>query len=241
MMIDLNCDVGEGVGNEASLMPYISSCNIACGAHAGDVATIDRVIQIAEAHEVKIGAHPSFPDRANFGRKMMKISAHELKASIVEQLKLLQERLRGRKMHHVKMHGALYNVSVTDQGIAEVVVEAVQEVAAGTTLYVPDQSIVATLAKEAGLTVCYEVFADRNYLDDLRLVPRSQPNAVLHDQEVVGAHVLRMIQEQKVQTLTGNLLPIKAETCCVHGDNEAAIDLVKCLYQLLKQNGIAIA
>ncbi|SFU72522.1 UPF0271 protein [Pustulibacterium marinum] len=241
--LDLNCDVGEGVNNEASLMPYISSCNISCGAHAGDVATIDSVLQLAVENQVKIGAHPSYPDRANFGRVVMDISPNALKESLLAQLTLFQERLAkipNATLHHVKAHGALYNASAKNTTIAETIVNVVQKACPDVSLYVPFGSVIATIAKEAGIRISYEIFADRNYQDDLQLVPRSQENAIITHTEDVANHVAKMVLEGNVQTLSGKLIPIQADTCCVHGDNEAAIAIVKELHQLLIQKGIEI-
>ncbi len=242
-IIDINCDVGEGVNNEALLMPYISSCNIACGSHAGDVATIDQVIALAQQYEVNIGAHPSFPDRKNFGRQIMNISLEALGQSLIQQIELLQERLRllGGHLHHIKVHGALYNLSVVDKAIAKVIVKAVKKIAPEVILYVPYNSIIEQVAKEEALLIKYEVFADRNYNDDLRLVSRSNKNAVISDLAKVVKHISTMVLDQQVLTISNKLMPIKAETCCVHGDNEAAINIVKQIHRSLTQNGITIA
>lgn len=242
--LDLNSDVGEGVGNEALLMPYITSCNIACGAHAGDVATMDTVLQLAVDHQVKIGAHPSYPDRANFGRIAMDITPEALEQSLLAQLQLFQERLAllpGATLHHIKAHGALYNVSATDGTVAQLIVKVVQQTAPNAVLYVPYGSVIANIATAAGLTIQYEIFADRNYQDDLQLVSRSESNAVLTNTKEVASHVAQMVLEGKVQTVSGKLVPIQADTCCVHGDNEAAIAIVKELHHLLTQKGIQIA
>lgn len=241
--LDMNADVGEGMDNEALLMPYLTSCNIACGAHAGDVATMDTVLQLAVANQVKIGAHPSYPDKANFGRIAMDITPEALQQSLLAQLQLFQERLEQlpkAQLHHIKAHGALYNVSATDKEVAQILVDVVQQMAPKAILYVPYGSVTADVATAAGLTIQYEIFADRNYQDDLQLVPRSESNAVLTDTKEVAAHVARMVLEGKVQTVSGKLVPIQADTCCVHGDNEAAIVIVKELQQLLTQKGIHI-
>ncbi len=242
-IIDINCDVGEGVNNEALLMPYISSCNIACGSHAGDVATIDRVITLAQEYQVNIGAHPSFPDRENFGRQIMNISLEALEESLIQQIELLKERLhlQGGHLHHIKAHGALYNLSVVDKAIAKVIVNAVKKTAPKVMLYVPCNSIIEQVAKEEALFIKYEVFADRNYNDDLRLVSRSEKNAVISDLSQVVTHILTMVLDQQVNTISDKLMPIKAETCCVHGDNKAAIEIVKQIHRSLTQKGIVIA
>lgn len=240
--ININCDVGEGINNEALLMPYISSCNIACGAHAGDVETIDRVIQLAQEHQVKIGAHPSFPDRENFGREVMDISLSALEQSLVDQIQLLQERISkaGAELTHVKAHGALYNLSVKDQAIARVIVDAVKKVVPAAILYVPYPSEIEKIALENQLCIRYEGFADRNYNGDLSLVSRKQNNAILTDKEAVIQHISEMILHQQVKTVNGTFVPIKVDTLCVHGDNTEAIELVQYIYESLAQKGISI-
>ena len=239
--IDLNCDVGEGIDNEEELMPYISSCNIACGAHAGSVETIDKVISIAQQHRVKIGAHPSFPDRKNFGRKAMDISSDALAVSLIQQIRRVQERLGKESLHHIKAHGALYNASVVDHDIAAVIVQAVKKTALSAVLYVPYHSVIEKLALQHHLTIKYEGFADRNYRDDLRLVPRTQNNAVVTDKEEIINHLLRMVVDRQVKTISGKLISIRAETYCVHGDHEAALEIVRHIHQKMSQKGVAIA
>ncbi len=241
--VDLNCDVGEGVNNEAQLMPYISSCNVACGAHAGDVETIDNTLKIALTHRVNIGAHPSFPDRKNFGRKALDISSAELSVSLIDQIKLMQKRilLLGGRLNHIKAHGALYNVSAVDQNTAAVVVSAVKATAPDAILYVPYHSVIERVALAHQLTVKREAFADRNYQDDLTLVARTQENAVITDKDEAVNHILEMIAYQRVKTVNDTLLPIQAETFCVHGDNKKAIELVKHIHRSLLEKGISIA
>lgn len=235
-MIDLNCDLGEGLDNEHLLMPLISSCNIACGGHAGSVETIDNVIQLAKKHHVKIGAHPSFPDKENFGRKVMDISDDELQQSLEDQLQLFKERasLLNAEVHHVKPHGALYNLIAIDQEKAEIVVKAIQSVFNRTRIYVPYNSVIEKVAQENGLEIVYEAFADRNYNNDLTLVSRSFPYAVITDKEKVVAHVKSMALQSEVKTVQDAIKPIKAQTFCVHGDNRKALDILEYLHQNLE-------
>lgn len=228
-MIDFNCDVGEGLNNEHLLMPYISSCNISCGAHAGSVEIIDRVIRLAKEHDVKIGAHPSFEDQKNFGRVVLDISNEELCESLKKQLLLFKERaaLQNAKIHHIKPHGALYNLIAVNRAKAEVVVKVIKHVFNAATLYVPDNSVVAEVAKENGLRVLYEAFADRNYNDNLTLVSRKEAHATMTDPDEIIEHVSRMAKDQKVKTLSGKILSINADTFCIHGDNENVIEILK--------------
>lgn len=234
-MIDLNCDVGEGLNNEHLIMPFISSCNISCGAHAGSQETIDKVIQLAIQNKVKIGAHPSFPDRENFGRKVLDISNGELQQSIENQLSLFKERaeLQNATIHHVKPHGALYNLVAVNREKAEVIVKAVQAVFDEVKLYVPYNSAIEKVAEESGVEIVYEAFADRNYNDDLTLVSRSLPYALLTDKIKILQHVQRMSELSKVKTVQANEQMIKAETFCVHGDNKNAIEILEYLNEQL--------
>jgi len=233
MKIDINSDMGEGLNNEHLLMPYITSCNIACGEHAGSVEIMDKVIALALAHEVKIGAHPSFPDRENFGRKIMVITDIELRKSLSDQLKLFRERadLQNIPVHHVKPHGALYNLVALDEEKAAMVVEVVQQVFERAKIYVPFGSKIEKVALAKGMEIVYEAFADRNYHDDLTLVPRTLQNALITDADQVLAHVKRIIERSKVKTIEGNEREIKAQTFCVHGDNPNASNILKALHQ----------
>ncbi|SEC22534.1 UPF0271 protein [Tenacibaculum sp. MAR_2009_124] len=242
MNIDINCDVGEGVGNEAQLLPFISSCNIACGGHAGDEKTIDKVLKLAKLYNVKVGAHPSFPDRENFGRKVMDISLSELKKSLEVQVMVLKERTEYYKksLHHVKAHGALYNLTATDKKMAELVVDVVLKCSPDSFLYVPYQSEISEIAKQKGLQLRVEAFADRNYNEDLTLVARSNVQALIHRKEEVFSHLLSMIEKNKVRTITGKELPIKADTFCIHGDSKNADVLVKYLFDEFKKLNIKI-
>ena len=228
-MIDLNCDLGEGLNNEHLLMPLISSCNIASGGHAGSVEIMDYVIRLAVENNVKIGAHPSFEDRENFGRVVLDISNEELFRSLVRQMQLFKECAKRQdcEVHHVKPHGALYNLIAVNREKAKVVLSAVQEVFEDIKLYVPYNSEVEKLALEKGIEIVYEAFADRNYNDDLTLVSRKEPNAILTNPNAIITHVSRMANDSKVKTVTGKELEMKAETFCIHGDNENVIAILK--------------
>lgn len=242
--IDINCDLGEGVGNEAKLMPYISSCNIACGAHAGSVDIIDDVITLAHKHNVKIGAHPSYPDRENFGRKKIDMPLDELQLTLIDQINLLKqhcEALTNKPINHIKAHGALYNSSAVEEDIAKTVVKAILQTAPHAKLFVPPHSVIEKEALKSNINICYEVFADRNYRDDLTLVPRSEHHAVITNKKDVVDHILNMVLNQHVKTVSGKNMQIKADTCCVHGDNQQAVEIVEFLHQELTAKGITIA
>ena len=241
-IIDINADVGEGLNNEAILMPYLSSCNIACGGHAGDENTMMEVVKLAKVNKVKIGAHPSFPDKENFGRQIMKISCADLYTSLKHQVRSLMKVLRTEHtmLHHIKPHGALYNLAAVDQKTAEVIIEVVKSIAFPIYLYVPYGSVIANLAQKENIKITYEAFADRNYKADLTLVSRSQNNAVITDPIEVFEHVKNMIFRQKVKTINGVEVEIKADTFCVHGDNPEAIKLLQNLTEKLQRSKVII-
>ncbi|MDO5972029.1 5-oxoprolinase subunit PxpA [Flavivirga aquimarina] len=240
--IDINVDVGEGVGNESQLIPLISSCNIACGGHAGDTNTMQNVVRLAKEHRVKIGAHPSFPDKENFGRMSVDMSCAALFKSIKDQIDNLTDILREEHstLHHVKPHGALYNLAAVDEKVAHVIIEVMKTMIVPIKLYVPFKSVIETLAKSQNIPIIYEAFADRNYNDDLTLVSRKNKLASIHNEDHLFEHVFNMISKQQVKTITGKNMDIKAQTFCIHGDNPNAINLVKNLRVRLKNHGIEI-
>ncbi|MDJ0644750.1 MAG: 5-oxoprolinase subunit PxpA [Flavobacteriaceae bacterium] len=240
--IDINCDLGEGLNNEGELMPYISSCSIACGGHAGSKRTIKKVIDLALKHHVKIGAHPSFPDKANFGRIRLEMPLNQLQQSIEEQIQLVIRLCEEKNttLHHIKPHGALYNLAAIDSFHAEIVINAVKNVAPQAFLYVPYNSILQHLAEKAGIKIKIEAFADRNYNTDLTLVSRKSENAVITDKEKLVRHLLKMTLEKKVKTINGVEVRMEAETFCFHGDNPKAIELLKYASKELQKKGIKI-
>jgi UPF0271 protein len=239
--IDINADVGEGLNNEAQLMPFLSSCSIACGGHAGDESTMTSVVEFAKKHKVKIGAHPSFPDKVNFGRLKMNISSDDLLVSLKAQIDSLLKVLETENcnLHHIKPHGALYNLANTDKTCAEVIIDLMKHFE-GTKLYAPYGSLIAKMAEEANITVVFEAFADRNYNDDLTLVSRSKPNALIEDAEQMSAHVLNMILNHHVTTINGIEKNIQADTICIHGDQPQAAQHLQILTAHLTKKGINI-
>ncbi|MFH6770103.1 5-oxoprolinase subunit PxpA [Gaetbulibacter aquiaggeris] len=240
--IDINVDVGEGIGNESILMPIISSCNIACGGHAGDTETMRKVVKLAAANNVKIGAHPSFPDKANFGRKPMDISCAALYTSIKAQIDDLMIILKeeNTRLNHVKPHGALYNMAAIDHKKAFVIIEVMKNFILPVKLFVPFNSVIEKMAIENNIPIRYEAFADRNYNEDGSLVSRNENNALIHESEQMFNHVYRMISSQKVKTIIGSEIKILADTFCIHGDNPKAIDLIQDLIKRLLEKGIQI-
>lgn len=241
-VVDINADVGEGLHNEALLMPYLSSCNIACGGHAGDVDTMQNVVKLAETYNVKIGAHPSFPDRENFGRLEMNMPSSELFESLASQVNRLLKVLEtyNLKLNHIKPHGALYNLAVKDNNVSEVILKVVKRLPYSVKLYAPYQSVISKLAIEQNIEVVFEAFADRNYNDDLSLVSRQKSNAIICEKSEAFEHVFQMISNQKVKTINRVEVPIKAATFCVHGDTKNAVEILKYLHVNLKQKGIQI-
>ncbi|WP_147676673.1 5-oxoprolinase subunit PxpA [Algibacter pacificus] len=241
--VDINVDVGEGIGNEALLLPYISSCNIACGGHAGNVDTMRTVVRLAKIHQVKIGAHPSFPDKENFGRTVLDISCVALFESIKHQIKdligVLEQEHAG--LHHVKLHGALYNLAATDRKTANVVIEVLKCLMLRVKLYVPYGSVLADLALQNQIKVTYEAFADRNYNNDLTLVSRQEKQALIHESDAVFNHVFRMISKQKVKTIQGAEIDILASTFCLHGDHPNVVNLIQGLKEKLELHNIQIS
>ena len=234
-MIDINCDLGEGLHNEHIIMPLISSCNISCGAHAGSIEIIDKVIDLAVKHKVKIGAHPSFPDRQNFGRKVLDISNSDLQKSLEDQLTIFKDRalLQNATIHHVKPHGALYNLIAVNREKALVVITAIQHVFEAIKLYVPYHSRIEEVAIQSGLEIVYEAFADRRYNEDLSLVSRTFSNALIEDKHEVLKQVQKISDKQLVTTVNFHEKKIKASTFCVHGDTKNAIELLQYLHKHL--------
>jgi 5-oxoprolinase (ATP-hydrolysing) subunit A len=247
MIIDINCDLGEitgtgKTGNDDSIMQYITSANIACGFHAGDPVTIMRAIQSAISHGVTIGAHPGYPDKEGFGRKSMILTNDELRASVIYQvgaIKSMAESAGGR-LSHVKPHGALYNSAAADFEMAIVIARAIKEIDSSLTLMGLSGSQLIRAAEEIGLVSASEVFGDRAYNDDGSLVSRDLPGAVLHETKEVIDRVVKMIEEGKVETISGKTIPIKAETICIHGDNEMALEFVRTLSSVLRERGIML-
>jgi UPF0271 protein len=242
IFIDINCDVGEGFENEAELFPYISSCNIACGAHAGSVKIIDKTIALAIEHNVKVGAHPSYPDKEDFGRKVMAISDEKLAESIENQIDLILDRLskKKQKLHHIKPHGALYNELAKNEKLAIIFVSILKKYDSTYFLYVPYNSVIAEVAIKNNIKIKYEAFLDRNYNDDLSLVSRVHEKALIKDEYEAFSHVLRMVKVEKIRTISGLEKKIKAATFCLHGDSVNAVHLLKKVSNLLKKEQIFV-
>lgn len=242
LTIDINCDMGEGIGNDDAIMPFISSANIACGYHAGDEDIMRQTIDSAIKNNVAIGAHPSFFDRKNFGRTEMNLPSDEIYDLVLLQLRTIDKLIteRQKRLYHVKPHGALYNMSAKNAQIAQAIVQAVKDFDDHLILFGLSGSISIDVANRSGLRTASEVFADRTYQDDGSLTPRSEPNALIEDEEQVLLQVLQIVKDKSVTTVTGKTIPMVAETVCIHGDGKHAIQFAKSLNRELTRKGIAI-
>lgn len=245
--LDLNADVGESfgnytVGNDEEIMKFITSANIACGMHAGDPLVMEKSITLAKKYSVGIGAHPGYPDLQGFGRRYMQMSLKEIKACIIYQIGALQAFVHreGLRLQHVKMHGALYNLALKDEQVAQTVVEVVKEVDKNLIIFAPFNSQMGKLAEESGLKVGREFFADRAYDKEGFLVDRRKEGALILDKELVVERVLYLVKKGKVITMEGEHLPFTADTICLHGDTLEAVNLAQHLQQNLKDNEITI-
>jgi UPF0271 protein len=235
-IMDLNADLGESwynkkVGNDADLMPFLSSCNLACGFHGGDASTMHRTLLLALEHGVAIGAHPSFPDRKHFGRKMMSLPLEDLINLIRYQVFALQgmARSQGTTLHHVKPHGALYHyVSYRHSEAAEAIVQVCRE-AEIDILYGPPNSFLESAAQGAGLTFWAEGFADRAYEPDLKLANRTLPNATLDDPELAAEQARMITKDQRVRCTDGVTRSLKVQTLCLHGDHPGAVERARAI------------
>lgn len=246
-MIDLNCDMGEAFGNYAmpndeKLMDYISSANIACGFHAGDPAVMQQTVALAVKKGVAIGAHPGLQDLQGFGRREIKITASEAYQLTLYQIGALNAFVvaAGSKLHHVKAHGALYNMAAKDAALAKAIVKAVYDFDPKLIIYALAGSKMIDEANNKGIITASEVFADRSYQDDGTLTPRSANGAMITNEEEAISQVLGFALKQKVRSITGNDIPVRAETICLHGDGEHAVAFAKLISEKLKREGISI-
>jgi len=243
LSIDLNADLGEGAGHDTELFELISSANIATGFHAGDSDSMHAAVAAANKHGVAVGAHPSFFDRENFGRKELKVSNQEVFDAVVYQLGVFQAiaSVVGVQPNHVKPHGALYNMAVRDDKLADAIARAIESVDPKLILFAPDNTELARAGEAHGLQVAREIFADRNYLNDGWLVPRTRPDALLHDPKEAAERVLRMLREGKVRSVEGRDVEVRGETICVHGDMPGAVEFARELRSRLEHEGVRIS
>lgn len=245
--IDLNCDMGESfgawtMGNDEALMQYISSANIACGFHAGDASIMRKTATLAMQKGVAIGAHPGFADLQGFGRRNMALNAQEVYDICIYQIGAMLNTCKaiGAHLHHVKPHGALYNMAAKDAAMAAAIAQATKDSREDLILYGLSGSLLISEAEKIGLITASEVFADRTYQADGSLTPRTQPNAMIEDADKAVAQVIRMVKEQTVVSTEGKIVPIKADTICVHGDGPHAVAFAQVLNEKLKAEGLIV-
>ena len=245
--IDLNCDMGESygawkMGADAEVMPFISSANIACGFHGGDPATIRKTVRLALDHGVAVGAHPSLPDLQGFGRRAMKISPQDMYDLVVYQAGAVDgfARAAGSRLHHVKCHGALYNMAANDEALSEAMARAARDLG-GIMLYALSNSKMMETAIRLGVPVAGEVFADRGYSDDGTLAPRDRPGGMIEDAAEAVARALAMIEQGHVTSLSGKRVPVSADTLCLHGDQPGAVAFAKAIRKAFADKGITVA
>jgi UPF0271 protein len=236
--IDINCDLGEGYAHDEELMPFIDSANIACGYHAGDPATMKKTIEMCIKYKVSVGAHPSYFDRKNFGRSELDLPAAEIYELITQQLILLKEIADqvDAPFIHVKPHGALYNKAAADPVVARAIAAAVKDFNHELTVTGLSGSHLINEAKKAGLKSISEVFADRSYQDDGSLTPRNIKGAMIENEEEAIKQCLQLIHENSVTSLSGKIVPVTAETICIHGDGPHAVRFAKLLHAAINED-----
>lgn len=247
MEININCDLGEkskfhSIKNDPELLNIVNSANIACGYHAGDEQTMEMVIQISKKNGVSLGAHPSFNDPENFGRKRMNLSSLEIKKLIFDQYEILQKIAQkyNENVTHIKPHGALNNMACEDLELATTLAVAIKEINKDIIYLVPTGSQMEVAAKKNGLKIACEIFADRNYEDNGNLISRSKPNALITDPELAKNHVLSMVKNQAINCLSGKQIPCEIDSVCIHGDNESSLATAKSIRDNLVDNGLEL-
>lgn len=249
LSVDFNCDIGEStslwpyaVSKDVSLLPYLSSVNIACGYHAGDAETARTLICEAVARNIAIGAHPSFPDRPNFGRNEMHLNDEALYRILHEQIDFIASIAlsSGARLHHVKPHGSLYNMAARDRRLAFTVCSAIQAYDENLIIYGLSGSEIIRVADAIGLRSCNEVFADRTYTDNGSLTPRTELQALIEDEQQSIRQILQMINHGTVCTASGKNISLKAETICVHSDADHSLAFAKAIHETLQHSGINI-
>ena len=247
MEININCDLGESsklhsTENDPLLLEIVNSANIACGYHAGDKPTMEKTIEISKKNNVSIGAHPSFNDPENFGRKRLNLSSNEITKLIIDQIDILSDIANKTEMKvtHVKPHGALNNMACEDYELAKVISESIMKVNKELIFLVPTGSQMEKAGKKLGMKVAVEIFADRNYEDDGNLVSRSKNNAMIIDPEIAKKHVIKMVQNQAINCYSGKQIPCEIDAVCVHGDGSSAINTAKQIREGLTKSDVTL-
>ena len=247
MEININCDLGESsklhsTENDPLLLEIVNSANIACGYHAGNKPTMEKTIEISKKNKVSIGAHPSFNDPENFGRKRLNLPSSEIKKLIIDQINILSEVAikAGVKVTHVKPHGALNNMACENYDLAKVISESIMKVNKELIFLVPTGSQMEKAGKKLGMKIATEIFADRNYEDDGNLVSRSKENAMIIDPEIAKKHVIKMVENQALNCYSGKQIPCEIDSVCVHGDGKSAVDTAKQIREGLIKSGVTL-
>ena len=247
MEININCDLGEkskfhSTMNDPDLLKIVNSANIACGYHAGDKETMNRVIEISKTNQVSIGAHPSFNDPENFGRKKINLNSSEVTKLIVDQYEILQKiaQNHNENVTHIKPHGALNNMACEDLELATTIAKAINSINKDIIFLVPTGSKMELAGKKLNMKIACEIFADRNYEDDGNLVSRSKDNALITNPDVAKKHVLKMVKNQALNCFSGKKIPCKIDSVCIHGDNESSLATAKSIKDNLIDNGLEL-
>ena len=247
MEININCDLGESsklhsTENDPLLLEIVNSANIACGYHAGDKPTMEKTIEISKKNNVSIGAHPSFYDPENFGRKRLDLPSNEIKKLVIDQINILSNIAYDRKMEvtHVKPHGALNNMACENYGLARIISESIMQVNKELIFLVPTGSQMEKAGRKLGMKIAAEIFADRNYEDDGNLVSRSKKNAMITDPEIAKKHVIKMVENQALNCYSGKQIPCEIDSVCVHGDGKSAVNTAKEIRDGLLKSGVTL-
>ena len=247
MEININCDLGEkskfhSIENDPELLNIVNSANIACGYHAGDEETMNMVIKISKSNGVSIGAHPSFKDRENFGRKKINLNSSEIIKLITDQYEILQKiaQEHGENVTHIKPHGALNNMACEDFELANTIAKAINNIDKNIIFLVPTGSQMEIAAKKLNMKIACEIFADRNYEDDGNLVSRSKDHALITDPNMAKKHVLSMVKNQALNCFSGKQIPCEIDSVCIHGDNESSLATAKSIKENLVSNGLIL-
>ena len=247
MEININCDLGESsklhsAENDPLLLEIVNSANIACGYHAGDKATMEKTIEISKKNKVSIGAHPSFNDPENFGRKRLNLPSSEITKLVIDQINILSDVAinAGAKVTHVKPHGALNNMACENYDLAKVISESIMQVNKELIFLVPTGSQMEKAGKKLEMKIAAEIFADRNYEDDGNLVSRSKENAMITDPEIAKKHVIKMVESQTLNCYSGKQIPCEIDSICVHGDGKSAVNTAKQIREGLIKSGVTL-
>ena len=247
MEININCDLGESsklhsTKNDPILLNIVNSASIACGYHAGDKKTMEKTIEISKKNNVSIGAHPSFEDKENFGRKRINLSTLEVKKLITDQINIISEiaSKKGMQITHVKPHGALNNMACEDYELAKTISESIIKINKDLIFLVPTGSEMQKAGKNLGMKIATEIFADRNYEDDGNLVSRSKKNAMITDPDMAEQHIIKMVKNQALNCYSGKQIPCEIDSVCVHGDGQSAVKTAKKIKEGLIKSGVTL-